>query len=98
VTFPVALGVTDAMKQIDPSLQEQIQIYSFGQHGLNRFFAYPHVSVYQPARELGEQGLRMLLEEIADPDRVPRHVELDTHIIEPTDGTPPPYLDDGAAG
>jgi len=92
VTFPVALGVTDAMKQTDPSLQDDIRIYSFGQHGLNRFFAYPHVSVYQPARELGKQGVQILLEEIDNPDRVPCHVELETHIIEPTRETTPPYL------
>lgn len=43
VTFPVALGVTDAIQQIDPSLQEKILIYSFEQHGLERFFAHPHI-------------------------------------------------------
>lgn len=93
VTFPVALGVADAMQQIDPALQEQIQIYSFGQHGLNRFFAYPHVSVYQPAHELGSTAFTLLLDEINDPDQPPRHVELPTRIIEPTLGMRPPYLD-----
>lgn len=93
VTFPVALGMTDAMQHIDSSLQEDIQIYSFGQHGLNRFFAYPHISVYQPARELGKRGLELLLEHIDNPDQPPRHVELSTRIIEPTNGVKPSYLE-----
>lgn len=97
VTFPVALGVTDAMQQIDPSLQERIQIYSFGQHGLNRFFAYPHISVYQPSRELGKHAITMLLEEIEEPERKPRHTQLPTRIVEPAQGLQPPYLEKDAA-
>jgi len=96
VTFPVALGVTDAMRRIDPALQDEIQIYSFGQHELNRFFSHPHISVYQPARELGKQAIAILLEEIENPDQAPQHVELATQIIDSTDGAKPPYLN-GAA-
>jgi LacI family transcriptional regulator len=92
VTFPVALGAADAMQQIDPSLLDRIQIYSFGQHGLNRFFAHPHVSVYQPAYELGRQAVTVLLDEIDDPDREPQHIELPTRIVEPERSVEPPYL------
>jgi LacI family transcriptional regulator len=95
VTFPVALGVADAMQQVDPSLQEDVQIYSFGQHGLNRFFQYSHISVYQPARNLGKKASAVLLDEIEDPNQDPRHVELDTDVIVPTSGMKPPYLDGG---
>ncbi len=97
VTFPVALGVNDAMRRIDPALQDEIQMYSFGQHELNRFFSHPHISVHQPARELGKQAITILLEEIENPDRAPRHVELATKIIESADGARPPYLDEANA-
>lgn len=84
VTFPVALGITDAMRTVAPELQEKIQIYSFGQHGLNRFFKYPHVSVYQPAYELGVKATSLMMEEINSPDLAPRHVELPTRLVDPT--------------
>lgn len=91
VTFPVALGVEDALRQSERVSLNQVQIYSFGQHSLNRFFRYPHVSVHQPAREMGEKALSLLLEEIDHPGRDPREVMLPTRVVEPKE-IEPPYL------
>lgn len=91
VTFPVALGVEDALRRDDRVSPDQVQIYSFGQHTLNRFFRHPHVSVHQPARKMGKKALSILLEEMANPDREPRNVTLPTRIVEPEE-IDPPYL------
>lgn len=92
VTFPVALGVEDALRRDDRVRPEQVQIYSFGQHSLNRFFRHPHVSIHQPARKMGEKALSLLLKEVDNPDREPQDVTLPTRIVEPNE-IKPPYLD-----
>lgn len=94
VTFPVALGIDDAIRETDPSLYEEITIYSFGQHGLNRFFKHPHVSVCQPARELGEKATSVLIEEIENPELEPRDIVLSTHVVETEEMYELPYLTD----
>lgn len=91
VTFPVALGVEDAIREVDRTGLERTQIYSFGQHELNRFFAHPHISIHQPARELGERALSLLIDEIDDPDAESQIITLPTHVVEP-DEIEPPYL------
>ncbi len=91
VTFPVALGVEDALRRNDRVDPDEVQIYSFGQHSLNRFFRRPHVSVHQPAREMGKRALSILLKEMTDPDREPREVTLPTRLVEPEE-IDPPYL------
>lgn len=91
VTFPVALGAEDALREDDSAQLDEVQIYSFGQHGLNRFFRHPHISVHQPAREMGKHALSLLLEEIAHPGRDPETVTLPTRVVEP-DEIDPPYL------
>lgn len=94
VTLPVALGVDDRIREVKPSLREDVQIYSFGQHGLNRFFEYPHISIHQPTQELGRTAMTLLLEEIDDPTLAPREVELPTHVVDPEDIYDIPYLEE----
>ena len=82
VTFPVALGVDDAIKEQKPSIRKGTQIYSFGQHGLNRFFEHPHISISQPALDLGRQAMTLLLDQINDDEAELKDVELSTEIID----------------
>lgn len=91
ITFPVALGVENALRRDDRVSPDQVQIYSFGQHSLNRFCRHPHVSVCQPAREMGEKALSLLLEEVTTPEQEPQEVTLPTRVVEPEEITPP-YL------
>ena len=89
VTVPVALGAEDAIRESDRPGTEQIQIYSFGQHSMSRFFTKPHISVHQPAHEMGKTALSILLEQIDHPDRSFRDVVLPTRLVEPNDIQPP---------
>jgi LacI family transcriptional regulator len=94
VTFPVALGVEDALRQKRPSIRESLHIYSFGQHELNRFFSNPHTSVHQPAKKIGSEAMSLLLKQIDDPDADIADVELPTHVVDVQHDDPPPYLND----
>ena len=94
VTFPVALGVDDALKERKPSLRGSLQIYSFGQHGLNRFFEHPHISIAQPASDLGSKAMILLLEQIKDGDTEVKQVELSTEIVDSLDARPPYSLEE----
>lgn len=89
VTFPVALGSADAIREADGVQESEIQMYSFGQPAQNRFFAYPHVSVYQPARTMGERAISLLLNAIEQPDGEPSKVVLPTKVVEAEDVVPP---------
>jgi len=92
VTFPVALGVEDRIREIDSSILKDIQFYSFGQHDLNRFFRYPHISVYQPTRRLGKKATNLLLHEIENPSASTTEIELSTRIAIPEEPHTLPYL------
>lgn len=94
VTFPVALGVEDAIRRKRPSIRDSIQIYSFGQHELNRFFSNPHTSVHQPAKKIGSEAMSLLLKQMDAPDADIADVELPTHIVEVQEDDLPPYLED----
>jgi LacI family transcriptional regulator len=96
VTFPVALGVEDAIRRKKPSIRDSIQIYSFGQHELNRFFSNPHTSVYQPAKKIGSEAMSLLLRRMDNPDADIPDVELPTHIVEVQEDDLPPYLENEA--
>jgi LacI family transcriptional regulator len=100
VTFPVGLGVRAALKEIDPALPSRIQIVSFGVGGFDETFLYPHVCVRQPTQKMGEEAVRLLLDEVDamdshDDSPEPVHRVLETSLVLPTDGH---GLGDDAAG
>jgi len=89
VTVPVALGAEDAIRESESLSAEQIQIYSFGQHEMSRFFTNPHISVHQPAEEMGRKALALLLEEIEHPQQEPQTITLPNRLVEPSEIRPP---------
>lgn len=93
VTFPVALGASDAIREQADLSHDDIQVYSFGQHGLNRFFEYPHVSVEQPAEKMGRKAMALLDGEIGGGKSEPTEITISTQIVEPEE-IEPPYLDE----
>lgn len=86
VTFPVGLGVVDAMREEDPSLPGKVPIIAFGNQNLNRHLEYPFINVYQPTHDLGRRAAALLLSEIDAADgRGLQHVVLPTQLITPED-------------
>ena len=89
-TFPVSLGVRAALKELDPSKLDRIQILAFGVGSFEEFYLYPHYCVSQPTREMGREAVRILLDQIDaldDGDTIPEaeHLVLETKLMLPTD-------------
>lgn len=61
VTFPVALGVEDALRRDDRVSPDQVQIYSFGQHSFNRFFSTPTCLSTSPPERWAKRPCRFSL-------------------------------------
>jgi LacI family transcriptional regulator len=64
VTFPVALGIYKAMKEIKPELFDQIKILTVGADDLFTVFSYPQFYVDQPAIKIGTRAAELLIQEI----------------------------------
>ncbi len=93
VTFPVGLGIWAAIRQHAPELLDKMPILTFGHGGINEYYAFPHISVLQPTKEIGQRAVEILLEEINDKaPRAPIHVVLETTLIEQEDLKLPDHL------
>ncbi|TFH02233.1 MAG: LacI family transcriptional regulator [Calditrichales bacterium] len=68
VTFPVAMGIYTAAKEIGMSIPHDIDIISFGGSDYNRFFSPSMTFLDQPAAELSEMAMSLLIDEIKNPD------------------------------
>ncbi len=78
-TYPVALGIYEAAKEMDIRIPDNIDIICFGDSDVGRFLS-PAISVVrQPTRELGMRAVQVLLESIAEPE-----VTREYHVVLPT--------------
>jgi LacI family transcriptional regulator len=88
VTYPVGLGARAALQEADPKLPDRIELISFGAGGFDEFYTYPHYCIQQPTHTMGEEAVRILLEEIdaleADDEMIePRSISLETRLMVP---------------
>lgn len=82
VTYPVALGVYEAAKQLGVRIPDDVDIISFGDSDVGRFISPSISCVHQPTAELGNKAVRMILEAILRPDGFQeQHVEIPTELI-----------------
>lgn len=81
VTYPVALGVYSAAKELGLNIPHDIDIMSFGNSDINRFISPSLSSVYQPAHELGRKSTELIIQQIAKPTTEEKHIEIDTDLI-----------------
>jgi LacI family transcriptional regulator len=79
-TYPVALGIYEAAKELGIRIPEDIDIICFGDSDVARFLSPPLSAVRQPARELGVRAVQILLENIND-----HKVTKEYHVILPTE-------------
>lgn len=83
VTFPVALGIYKAMKEMDPSYFESINVLTIGADELFTVFSYPKFYVDQPAIQIGHKACDLLIREIKGDIKPSDHIEyIDTHFVE----------------
>ncbi len=64
VTFPVALGVLKAAEELGLRVPDDLDLVSFGGSSYNRFIKPSITYVDQPAHEIGEKAMELLLYEI----------------------------------
>jgi len=82
VTYPVALGMYEAAKELGLRIPEDIDVICFGDSDVNRFLSPSLSCVHQPTQELGTKAVQMILEMIKKPDEVrEQHIEIPTELI-----------------
>ena len=82
VTYPVALGVYAAAQKLGLRIPDDIDVMCFGDSDVNRFISPSLSCVYQPTEKLGQEAVRLLIEQINNYDSFnPVKVELPTDLI-----------------
>ena len=82
VTFPVALGVLTAAEELGLQIPRDIDLVSFGGSSYNRFIKPSITYMDQPAREIAEKAMELLLDEISKPqERGNKNIAIESKII-----------------
>lgn len=82
VTYPVALGVYEAARDVGVRIPQDVDIICFGDSDMHRFISPALSCVYQPTMELGRKAFQLLHEIIKHGDEVPeQHVRIPTELI-----------------
>jgi LacI family transcriptional regulator len=82
ITYPVALGMYEAAKELGLRIPEDIDVICFGDSDVNRFLSPSLSCVHQPTQELGTRAVQMILEMIRNPEDVrEQHIEIPTELI-----------------
>lgn len=85
VTYPVALGILKAMKELGNGYINEIKVLTIGADELFSVFSYPQYYVYQPAIEIGEMACNLLIQEIRGEVKSDNQiVYIDTRFVENT--------------
>jgi LacI family transcriptional regulator len=82
VTYPVALGVYEAAKELGLRIPGDLDMISFGDSDVGRFISPSLSCVSQPTQELGTRAVQMVLEMIQKSDlNGEHHEEIQTELI-----------------
>jgi LacI family transcriptional regulator len=82
VTYPVALGIYTAAKELGLRIPEDIDIICFGNSQVQSFLSPPLSCINQPTDELAAQSMKVCLDNIANRDGYePKHIVIDTNLI-----------------
>lgn len=79
VTYPVALGILEAAKELEVQIPEEVDLMCFGDSDVGRFICPALSVVRQPTQELGVRAVQLLLEMMKSRDATIEH-----HVILPT--------------
>lgn len=79
VTYPVALGIYEAAKELGVRIPNDVDIMSYGDSDVSKFISPALSCVRQPTHELGARAVQVMLETIAEPDVTREH-----HVVLPT--------------
>ena len=80
MTYPVALGVYEAAKELGLSIPEDVDVICFGDSDVSRVISPALSCVRQPSYELGVKGVEVMLNVLAHPDSAKEQ-----HLVLPAD-------------
>ena len=82
VTFPVALGIFEAAREIGLKIPEDIDVVCFGGGQFHRYLSPALTFMNQPASAIGEQAFKLLLEELQSPGKfIPKQVVIPSQLV-----------------
>lgn len=81
VTYPVALGIYQAAQELGVTIPGDIQVTCFGNIEYKNKVPSVFNFVHQPAKELGEEAVRLMLNLIENRDHKVNSVELKTELV-----------------
>ncbi len=82
VTYPVALGVYMAVKELDLRIPEDIDVICFGDSRFQKFLSPPLSGVAQPTNLIAEKSLEILFEKINNPENKTKSTfEIPTELV-----------------
>lgn len=79
-SFPLAVGVADAMRALAPEAIGKVLLMFFGVAEMARFFPEPYICVVQPAAAMGRVAVDRILHLIQDRE-MERHPPLPVHLM-----------------
>jgi LacI family transcriptional regulator len=80
MTYPIALGIYEAAKELGLRIPDDVDVICFGDSDVSRVISPALSCVAQPAYELGAKAVELMLKTISHPDA--RH---DQSLVIPTD-------------
>lgn len=70
MTYPIALGVYEAVKELGLHIPEDVDVICFGDSDVSRVISPALSCVNQPSYELGSKAVELMLKSLAYPDSV----------------------------
>jgi LacI family transcriptional regulator len=82
VTYPVALGIYLAAKEVGLKIPDDIDVICFGNSPVQNFLSPPLSCINQPTDTLATKSLEVLLENISDAENYsPKQIVIETELI-----------------
>ena len=66
VTYPVALGIYKAAKELNLSIPNDIDVISFGDASYNQFLNPSITGIHMPAKEIGKKAVELIIDQIEE--------------------------------
>jgi LacI family transcriptional regulator len=81
MTYPIALGIYEAAKELGLRIPDDVDLVSFGDSDVSRVISPALSCVSQPAYEIGVKSVELMLNTIANNEVAERHLVLPTDLL-----------------
>lgn len=77
----IAVGVLKMLTEAGIQVPGQVRLAGYDDIEMAEHVRVPLTTIHQPYEQIGEEGTRLLLEQIRDPERAPRQKILKSHLV-----------------